>query len=678
MHQRLGVGVGAGRAALDQVAGHGEGGAGEADERHVELGDQDAHGLGHPRHVLVGLEGPQLGQVGVAAHRLAEHGADAGLDVDVDADGGQGGDDVGEEDGGVDAVAAHRLEGDLGGQVGVPHDLEHPGPLPDGPVLGQRPAGLAHEPHRPVGGRFEAAGPQERRVGQGPGHRVKLPWHALTQPVPGASTIFCSPPTVGAMESRSRGHAGEVVAAGVHPDLEAEQAYMDAAYERLADMRSGAALRLQGALAQTKGGTFQARAERDIVVRNSLRRLEQLDIGDQPLCFGRIDGLPDNGDSGTYYIGRLAVSAADQEPLVVDWRAPVAEPFYRATGRHPMGLRRRRHFATEGRRLVGIEDEVFAADGSAGSGDVELVGTGALLAALERSRSGRMRDIVATVQREQDEVIRAPMPGVLVVQGGPGTGKTAVALHRAAYLLYTYRFPLERQGVLVVGPNPVFLRYIEQVLPSLGETAWCRCPAPGQGCLHPNQRHTLAHSAVVSFKMLRAPCRVRRASNNCNRKLLECENFAGGFTSTMANQSVLEITDANFDSEVLKSTTPVLVDFWASWCGPCKALAPIVDEVATSYNGRVKVGKMDVDRNTATPQRYNVRGIPTLLVFQGGEVKAQIVGYVPKEKIEAALNKLVVIDFPGPRSESPDRILRAQEKIEAAPPEDIKTDKSPR
>ena len=272
------------------------------------------------------------------------------------------------------------------------------------------------------------------------------------------------------MESRSQGHAGEVVAAGVHPDLEAEQAYMDAAYERLADMRSGATHRLQGALSQTKGGTFQARAERDIVVRNSLRRLEQLDIGDQPLCFGRIDGLPDNGDTGTYYIGRLAVSGADQEPLVIDWRAPVAEPFYRATGRHPMGLRRRRHFANEGHRIVGIEDEVFAADGSTGDGDVELVGTGALLAALEQSRSGRMRDIVATVQREQDEVIRAPLHGVLVVQGGPGTGKTAVALHRAAYLLYTYRFPLERQGVLVLGPNPVFLRYIEHVLPSLGES----------------------------------------------------------------------------------------------------------------------------------------------------------------------------------------------------------------
>ena len=165
---------------------------------------------------------------------------------------------------------------------------------------------------------------------------------------------------------------------------------MDAAYERLADMRSNANQRLQGALDQTKGGTFQARAERDIVVRNSLRRLEQLDIGDQPLFFGRIDGLPDNGDSGSYYIGRLAVSDAEQEPLVVDWRAPVAEPFYRATGRHPMGLRRRRHFANEGRRIVGIEDEVFAADGSTGDGDVELVGTGALLAALEQSRSGRM------------------------------------------------------------------------------------------------------------------------------------------------------------------------------------------------------------------------------------------------------------------------------------------------
>jgi DNA helicase IV len=133
-----------------------------------------------------------------------------------------------------------------------------------------------------------------------------------------------------------------------------------------------------------------------------------------------------------------------------------------------MGLRRRRHFLTDGRHIEAVEDEVFSL-GDGEDGDT-IAGSGALLAALERSRSGRMRDIVATVQREQDEVIRAPLHGVLVVQGGPGTGKTAVALHRAAYLLYTHRFPLERQGVLVVGPNPVFLRYINHVLPSLGET----------------------------------------------------------------------------------------------------------------------------------------------------------------------------------------------------------------
>ncbi|MEO7837611.1 MAG: ATP-binding domain-containing protein, partial [Acidimicrobiales bacterium] len=171
-------------------------------------------------------------------------------------------------------------------------------------------------------------------------------------------------------------------------------------------------------------------------------------------------------DKDAFHIGRLAVSSDDQEPLVVDWRAPVAEPFYRATGVQPMGLVRRRHFATEGRRLLGIEDEVFGEGGA----ELEVAGAGALFTALERSRSGRMRDIVATVQREQDEIIRADFGGVLVVQGGPGTGKTAVALHRAAYLLYTFRFPLERQGVLLVGPNPVFLRYIGQVLPSLGES----------------------------------------------------------------------------------------------------------------------------------------------------------------------------------------------------------------
>jgi DNA helicase IV len=257
-----------------------------------------------------------------------------------------------------------------------------------------------------------------------------------------------------------------------HPDLPAEQAYLDRAYERLEAVRAEAERQLKDAYRE-RGGTFQSYTERDIRVRNSLSRLEQLELGREALIFGRIDKRPGPGVTAeeSFHIGRLALSDEHHEPLVVDWRAPVAEPFYRATGAQPMGLRRRRHFLAEGRRVLDLEDEVFAPYGSAeGAAVLGLSGPSVLLAALSRAHTGRMRDIVATVQAEQDEIIRAPLPGVLVVQGGPGTGKTAVALHRAAYLLYTYRWPLESQGVLVVGPNPTFLRYIDQVLPSLGET----------------------------------------------------------------------------------------------------------------------------------------------------------------------------------------------------------------
>jgi DNA helicase IV len=262
-----------------------------------------------------------------------------------------------------------------------------------------------------------------------------------------------------------------------HPDLPAEQAYVDRAYERLEEIRAEVQAQLKEAYRE-RGGTFQSYTERDIRVRSSLSRLDQLQLGREALVFGRIDravapGAAHGGRRGgeSFHIGRLAISDRDHEPLVVDWRAPVAEPFYRATGAHPMGLKLRRHFLAEGRRVLDLEDEVFSPEGATAEAELlGLSGPTVLLAALERAHTGRMRDIVATVQAEQDEIIRAPLQGVLIVQGGPGTGKTAVALHRAAYLLYTYRFPLESQGVLVVGPNPTFLRYIDQVLPSLGET----------------------------------------------------------------------------------------------------------------------------------------------------------------------------------------------------------------
>jgi DNA helicase IV len=259
-----------------------------------------------------------------------------------------------------------------------------------------------------------------------------------------------------------------------HPDLASEQAHIDRAYDRLEATREEAT-RLRSMVEVGRGGTEQARWEREMIEGNIANRLASLQLGDASLVFGRIDRTQAEGGD-TFYIGRLAVADDDREPLVVDWRAPVAEPFYRATGRAPMGLVRRRHFATRGRQLLAIEDELFGE--SAGllggalavdDGGREIRGQSTLITALEEARTGRLTDIVATIQAEQDEIIRAELPGVLVVQGGPGTGKTVVALHRAAYLLYTHRFPLEGQGVLVVGPNRLFLGYIEQVLPSLGE-----------------------------------------------------------------------------------------------------------------------------------------------------------------------------------------------------------------
>ena len=265
-----------------------------------------------------------------------------------------------------------------------------------------------------------------------------------------------------------------------HPDFNDEQAYIDHAYLCLARSREDA-LKMRNLTESGIGGTFQNRFERNAIDDALVKRLTELDLGDAALVFGRIDRF-ENEELESFHIGRLAVSDEQHQPVVVDWRAPIAEPFYRATGRQSMNLARRRHFIVESNKLLGIEDELFGEghlgighdDGLDGSGSVTQAETGlrgysTLLASIERGRSGQLGDIVATIQAEQDEIIRSPQSGVLVVQGGPGTGKTVVALHRAAYLLYTNRFPLEDQGVLVIGPNRVFLRYIERVLPSLGE-----------------------------------------------------------------------------------------------------------------------------------------------------------------------------------------------------------------
>ena len=253
-----------------------------------------------------------------------------------------------------------------------------------------------------------------------------------------------------------------------HPEMDAEQAYVDHAYACLESARDRA-LELTAMVEVGQGGTNQARFEREAIWDSVAARLGRLDMGDAALVFGRIDQEAEAG-GGRYYIGRVGVWDVDQDPVVVDWRAPVAEAFYRATGPVPMGLERRRYLVSRGRVVVGIEDELFGDPERFRDGDGNrLKGEGALIAALETARTGRLGDIIGTIQAEQDDIIRAPLSGVHAVQGGPGTGKTVVALHRAAYLLYTHRFPLEGQGVLVVGPNRLFLAYIEQVLPSLGE-----------------------------------------------------------------------------------------------------------------------------------------------------------------------------------------------------------------
>ncbi|MFD3495127.1 HelD family protein [Streptomyces sp. NPDC058690] len=243
-----------------------------------------------------------------------------------------------------------------------------------------------------------------------------------------------------------------------------EQDHLDMLHARVKTLRDEARHQLTGVLRET-GGTRQGRLEREAAADRYAGQVARYDAAENGLCFGRLDLR----DGDRHYIGRIGLPAesADDDPLLLDWRAPAARPFYVATPAAPHGVRKRRHITTRGDRVVRLDDEVLDHDGVPVG---ELTGEAALLASLDAGRTGRMHDIVATLQAEQDAIIRSDHRGVLVVQGGPGTGKTAVALHRAAYLLYTHR-QLASRGVLVVGPNPTFIGYIGQVLPGLGENS---------------------------------------------------------------------------------------------------------------------------------------------------------------------------------------------------------------
>ncbi|WP_297554431.1 AAA family ATPase [uncultured Actinomyces sp.] len=247
-------------------------------------------------------------------------------------------------------------------------------------------------------------------------------------------------------------------------ELRKEQEFVDSAYEVLDDLRKRYREHQRNAEASKWRNTPQALTERDAFAAHwgdEASRLESIVDG---LVFGRIDDITDS----THYIGRIGLRDQKGDQILIDWRAPASRPFYQATGANPQGVVRRRHIRTRGRTVIGIEDELLNTE-SKPDGKLVFQGEGALMRALSEARDGQMSDIVSTIQAEQDAIIRRDSEGLLVIQGGPGTGKTAVALHRAAYLLYAERARLENSGVLIIGPSNIFLRYIDQVLPSLGE-----------------------------------------------------------------------------------------------------------------------------------------------------------------------------------------------------------------
>jgi hypothetical protein len=258
--------------------------------------------------------------------------------------------------------------------------------------------------------------------------------------------------------------------------LDAEQAHLDAVYDRVEELRRRAEARRVAANREAGGSTFQAVFERDVTAHHHAARVARLTFGDvESLAFGRLDLV----DGEALHVGRLSVIDELGDVVLVDWRAPAAAAFYRATQAHPLGVARRRTLTTRGRRVDDLDDEILDGDAADRLGIGAVTGQGALLAALSRTRTGHLRDIVATIQADQDRIIRAPATGTLVVAGGPGTGKTVVALHRVAYLLYEDRERFEGRGILVVGPSRAFTEHTARVLPALGEDRAVQRPLAG-------------------------------------------------------------------------------------------------------------------------------------------------------------------------------------------------------
>jgi DNA helicase IV len=250
-------------------------------------------------------------------------------------------------------------------------------------------------------------------------------------------------------------------------EIAAEQAFVDRVYVQMDQSIAAARQLAREGHERGRLGHEGGLVERDAMVFQAAKRIAQLDAAHEGLVFGRLDLRPER-DAAPRYVGRIGLRDTNRDSLLIDWRAPAAAVFYQATAAEPQDVVRRRVLRSAGPRVVGVEDELLDSEVET---DLPIVGEGALMAQLSRARDRSMHSIVATIQAEQDKAIRAPGKGVVSISGGPGTGKTVVALHRAAYLLYTDRRRYEGGGVLVVGPSGVFMRYIERVLPSLGETA---------------------------------------------------------------------------------------------------------------------------------------------------------------------------------------------------------------